>query len=316
MTGALDHSALLSIVVLTWNNFVDTAECLESLEQLTYPRYNIILVDNGSTDGSIERLRSTFPEVEIIKNDRNLGYAAGNNVGIKHALSNGAEYVLILNNDTIVDRNLAAELLSTSRACNNLGILGCANYYYDSRERIQFSGGIIDWRTGDVIDTTRHKINAGQFEALREVDTVAGSCLFIPASVIKALGNFDERYFLTFEESDFCCRAKKGGYRVYTCMNAMIWHKVSLTGKAQKKGINILKYYAVRNRFLFLYKHSPRRFLPISLSYHLARTLLYIARELRKGNLLQAKVLLLGLIAGIVREVGRGVLSKPLEQLS
>ena len=310
MSHDLDNSALLSIVVLTWNNFADTAECLQSLAQLNFPRYNIILVDNGSTDGSIERLQSTFPEVNIIRNDRNLGYAGGNNIGINHALSHGAEYLLILNNDTIVDRNLAAELVSITRACNNLGVLGCANYYYDNRKKIQFSGGMIDWKTGDVIDTTRHKIDKGHFKALREVDTVAGSCLFIPATVIRVVGSFDERYFLTFEESDLCCRVKKAGYRVYTCMNAIIWHKVSVTGKSQKEGINVLKYYAVRNRFLFLYKNSPKYLLPISLTYHLVRTLLYISREIRKRNIPQAKIILFGLIEGIFYSFGRGALIK------
>jgi GT2 family glycosyltransferase len=308
MTRDLDNSALLSIVVLTWNNFADTAECLHSLGQLNYPRYNIILVDNGSTDGSIERLQATFPKVEIIKNDRNLGYAGGNNIGIKHALSNGAEYLLILNNDTIVDRNLAAELTSISRACNNSGVLGCANYYYDNREKIQFSGGMIDWKTGDVIDTTRHKIDEGQFKALRQVDTVAGSCLFIPATVIKAVGSFDERYFLTFEESDLCCRVKKAGYTVYTCMNAIIWHKVSVSGKAQKQGLNIFEYYSVRNRFLFLIKNSPKRFLPVSLSYHITRTLVYISKDLRKRNMEQARLLLFGLIDGVLFRLGKGSL--------
>lgn len=300
------HSPLLTIIVLTWNNFADTAECLHSLRQLDYPRYDVVLVDNGSTDGSIERLQSAFPEVEIIRNDRNLGYAGGNNVGIKHALTNGAEYLLILNNDTIVDPNLAAELVSISRACNNFGVLGCANYYYDNRKKIQFSGGMIDWKTGDVIDTTRHKIDEGQFKALREVDTVAGSCLFIPATVTKVVGSFDERYFLTFEESDLCCRVKKAGYRVYTCMNAIIWHKVSVSGKAQKQGLNILEYYLVRNRFLFLIKNSPKRFLPVSLSYHITRTLVYISKDLARRNTAQVRLLLFGLIHGVLFRLGKG----------
>lgn len=310
MIRDLYHSPLLTIIVLTWNNFVDTAECLHSLRKLNYPRYNVVLVDNGSTDGSIERLQSAFPEVDIIKNDGNLGYAGGNNIGIKQALSDGAEYLLILNNDTIVDSNLATKLVSIGRARKDLGVLGCANYYYDNRETIQFSGGMIDWKTGDVIDTTRHKIDAGQFEPLREVDTVAGSCLFFPMTVIKTVGLLDNRYFLTFEESDLCCRVKKAGYKVYTHMGARIWHKVSVSGQAQKEGLNILKYYAVRNRFLFLIRNSPKQFLPVSLTYHIARTVVYISKELRKRNMAQAKLLLSGLIDGILCRFGKGYLTE------
>jgi GT2 family glycosyltransferase len=310
MIRDLDNSALLSIVVLTWNNFADTAECLHSLRKLNYLRYNVVLVDNGSTDGSIERLQSVFQEVKIIKNGENLGYAGGNNIGIEYALSKGVDYVLLLNNDTIVDVNLATELVQASHETKNLGIFGCVNYYYDDRKKVQFSGGIFNWKTGDIIDTTRHKIDKGQFQLLKEVDTVAGSCLFFPTTVIKTVGLLDNRYFLTFEESDLCCRVKKAGYKVYTYMGAGIWHKVSVSGQAQKEGLNILKYYAVRNRFLFLTKNSPKRYLPVSLTYHIARTVVHISKELRKGNMAQAKLLLFGLIDGILCRFGKGYITE------
>ena len=310
MTRELYHSPSLAIIVLTWNNFADTAECLHSLRKLNYSKYNVVLVDNGSTDGSIEKLQPEFPEVKIIKNSENLGYAGGNNVGIKYALSKGVDYIILLNNDTIVDANLASELVQASHETKNLGIFGCVNYYYNDRRKVQFSGGIFNWKTGDIIDTTRHKIDRGQFQLLKEVDTVAGSCLFFPSAVIKTVGLLDNRYFLTFEESDLCCRVKKAGYKVYTYMGAGIWHKVSVSGQAQERGLNILKYYAVRNRFLFLIRNSPKQFLPVSLTHHVARTTVYIFKELRKKNTVQAKLLLFGLIDGIICRFGKGYLTE------
>jgi hypothetical protein len=310
MSRDLYHSPLLTIIVLTWNNFADTAECLHSLRKLNYPQYNVVLVDNGSTDGSIERLQSEFPEVKIIKNGKNLGYAGGNNIGIEYALSKDADYIILLNNDTIVDVNLATELIQASHETGNLGIFGCVNYYYNDRKKIQFSGGIFNWKTGDIIDTTRHKIDKGQFQLLKEVDTVVGSCLFLPTTIIKTVGLLDNRYFLTFEESDLCCRVKKAGYKVYTYMGAGIWHKVSVTGQAQKKGLNILTYYAVRNRFLFLIRNSPKQFLPVSLTYHIARTAVYISKEIRNRNTAQAKLLLFGLRDGIFCRFGKGYLTE------
>lgn len=304
------HSPLLTIIVLTWNNFQDTAECLHSLRELDYPCYNVVLVDNGSTDGSIQKLQSIFPEVKIIKNAENLGYAGGNNIGIEYALSKDVDYIILLNNDTIVDASLAGELVRVSCETANLGILGCVNYYYNDRKRIQFSGGMFNWKTGNIIDTTRHKIDEGQFQLLKEVDTVAGSCLFLPTTVIKSVGLLDNRYFLTFEESDLCCRIKKAGYKVYTHMGAGIWHKVSVTGRTQKKGLNILHYYAVRNRFLFLVRNSPKQFLPVSLTYHIARTAVYILNELRNRNMGQAKLLVFGLIDGIICRFGKGYLTE------
>jgi GT2 family glycosyltransferase len=267
-------------------------------------------VDNGSTDDSIERLQSVFPEVEIIKNGENLGYAGGNNIGIEYAIFKDVDYILLLNNDTVVDVNLATELIQASHEIENLGIVGCVNYYYNNKKKVQFSGGIFNWKTGDIIDITRHKIDEGQFQFIKEVDTVAGSCLFLPTTVIKRVGLLDNRYFLTYEESDLCCRVKKAGYKVYTHMGAGIWHKVSVSGQAQKKGLNILKYYAVRNRFLFLIKNSPKQFLPVSLTYHMARTTVYILKELRERNMAQAKLLLFGLIDGIICRYGKGYLTE------
>lgn len=310
MSPDLYHTPLLTIIVLTWNNFEDTAECLHSLRELNYSRYNVVLVDNGSTDGSIERLHYIFPEVKIIKNGENLGYAGGNNIGIEYALSKDVDYIILLNNDTVVDVNLATELIQASHETKNLGIFGCVNYYYNDRKKIQFSGGTFNWKTGDIIDTTRHKIDEGQFQLLKEVDTVAGSCLFLPTTVIKTVGLLDNRYFLTFEESDLCCRVKKAGYKVYTHMGAGIWHKVSVTGQAQKKGLNILHYYAVRNRFLFLIRNSPKQFLPVSLPYHIARTVVYLSKEIRNRNTPQAKLLLFGLIDGILCRYGKGYLTE------
>jgi len=305
MPHELCHSPSLTIIVLTWNNFGDTAECLQSLRKLNYPHYNVVLVDNGSTDGSVERLHLEFPEVKLIRNSENLGYAAGNNIGLEYALSKNVDYIILLNNDTVVDVNLAAGLIKASHEIGNLAIFGCVNYYYNDRKRVQFSGGLFNWKTGDIIDQTRHKIDEGQFQLLKEVDTVAGSCLFLPTTIIKTVGLFDNRFFLTFEESDLCCRVKKAGYKVYTYMGAGVWHKVSVSGQAHKKGLNILKYYAVRNRFLFLTRNSPKHFLPISVTYHIARTAVYIWKEVRNRNTAQAKLLLFGLIDGLLCRFGK-----------
>jgi hypothetical protein len=267
------------------------------------------LVDNGSTDGSADKLQSVFPEVKIIKNYQNLGYAEGNNIGIKYALSHGADYVLLLNNDTVVDEDIAVQLLQASNETRNTGIFGCVNYYYNDREKVQFSGGNFNWKTGDIIDTTRHTIRNISFPLVKEVDTVAGSCLFFPGAIIKTIGLLDNRYFLTFEESDLCCRARKAGYNVYTCMSARVLHKVSVSGQAQKEGVNILKYYAIRNRFLFLIKNSPKQFLPVSIPYHIVRTIVNISEKLRERNIPQAKLLLFGLIDGIFCRFGKGYLT-------
>ncbi len=304
MSQMSDRKFLVMIIVLTWNNFKDTAECLQSLQKIDYPNYRVVLIDNGSEDDSIDKIRLLYPELTIIENKKNLGYAGGNNVGIKYATSERAEYILLLNNDLIVEESLVSEFIRVSEQYRDAGILGGSNYYYDKRNMIQFSDGIIDWKRGNVIDTTRHKIDKGQFERVREVDTVAGSCLFIPTKIIKQIGLLDIRYFLNFEETDWCLRVKKAGYRVYSCLAAKVWHKVSVSGKKRKAGINILKYYSVRNKFLFLIKNSPTPFLFLSLPYHTVKTIFQILQSLTQGKIYEAKLLISCLRDGILGRYG------------
>jgi len=310
MSQVPDRKPLVMIIVLTWNNFNDTAECLQSLQEINYPNYRVVLVDNGSEDGSIKKIRPLHPEVTIIENNKNLGYAGGNNVGIRYAISEMAEYILLLNNDIVVEKSLVSEFVKISKQYPDVGILGGFNYYFEKRNTIQFSGGIIDWKRGNVIDTTRHKIDKDQFEQVREVDTVAGSCLFIPKQIIKQIGLLDFRYFLNFEETDLCCRVKKAGYRVYSCLTAKVWHKVSISGKNRKTGINILKYYSVRNKYLFLIKNSPKSFLLLSLPYHTVTTVFQILQSFLKGKIHKAKLLIFGLKDGIFGRYGEGFARK------
>jgi len=292
------------IIVLTWNNFEDTAECLQSLRALDYPNYGVALVDNGSTDGSIHKLRTMFPEAHLILNHNNLGYAEGNNMGIRYALSQHVDYVLLLNNDLVVAKNLVSELINTYQTNASVGIVGGVNYYYDQRNKIQSCGGMIDWIRGGVIDCTRHQIDEGQFENIREVDTVLGSCLLISTEAIKTIGLMENKYFLNCEETDWCCHAKKCGYKVYSCMGAKVWHKVSVSARKSETGISIMHYYVARNRYLFLIRNSPRWMLFISLPRHTLRTIWEISSYLIKGHREEAKLLSLALVDGLTGRYG------------
>jgi len=127
---------LVFIIVLNWNGKDDTLECLGSLQQLDYPNFETVVVDNGSTDGSEDVIRSAFPSVNFIQTGRNLGYAGGNNVGIKHALSHGADYVWLLNNDTTVDPNALTALVETAQADPKIAVVGSKIFYYDQPDVI------------------------------------------------------------------------------------------------------------------------------------------------------------------------------------
>src|SRR5206468_3064279 len=125
-----------------------TLDCLESLAQLDYPNYRVLVVDNGSYDGTSEAIRSQYPGVSVLENSENLGFAEGNNVGIRQALAEGADYVTLLNNDTVIDPQMLSALISVADSDEKIGIVGPMIYYYSDPEVIWSAGNAIDWRTG------------------------------------------------------------------------------------------------------------------------------------------------------------------------
>ena len=245
----------VTIIILNWNGKEDTIECLESLKHITYPNYEILLVDNGSTDGSVECFRERYPGMEIIETGENLGFAEGNNVGFRRAMDEGADYVLLLNNDTVVDPEFLGELVKVAEGDERIGIVGAINYYYDKPEKIWFCGGKINFWNAKVHGIGVNEMEKGQYDRIREVDYVAGSCFLIEKEVIKIVGILDHEYFAFWEETDLCVRAHKAGYKVVYVPKAKIWHKVSSTAK---KISGLSEYYITRNRFLFMKKNATR----------------------------------------------------------
>lgn len=303
----------VAIIILNWNKKDDTLECLHSVSNSRLHNFDIFLVDNGSTDGSVSFLKQNFPTAHYIENPENLGYAGGNNVGIIEALRSGYSFVLILNNDIVVDANLLAELLSVMDLDGKVGIAGAANYYYEEKARIQFSGGRIDWYRGNIYDITRHHEDKGQFPKYRQVDTIAGSCMLIRREVFEQVGLFDERFFLNFEETDFCCRARKAGYKVFTCMQARLWHKVSLSFRINN-GNALADYFMTRNKLLFLWKNSPRKYLFFSISYHIFDTFLKMLKCVVNGRCQDMVALLVGIRDGLLGRYHAGSLAKLLDR--
>jgi len=304
----------VAIVVLNWNKKDDTLECLNSVRNLRSKQiFDIFLVDNGSTDGSVSFLKANFPRIYYIENPINLGYAGGNNVGIKEVIKSKYSFILILNNDLIVDTNMLTELLTVMKLSDKVGVVGAVNYYYSERKRIQFSGGCIDWYRGNIYDTTRHLEDKGQFPEYRQVETITGSCMLIRREVFEQVGLFDERFFLNFEETDFCCRARKAGYNVFTCMKARLWHKVSLSFKIMDTNI-LADYFQTRNKFLFLWKNSPKRYLIFSIPYHIFDTFMKVFKYAVNGRHQNMFSLLVGTRDGLLGRYYEGSLSNLLNR--
>lgn len=244
----------VSIIILNWNGKEDTIECLESLKNITYPNYEILLVDNGSTDGSVECLRKQYPEIEIIENGENLGFAEGNNVAIRRVIEKGTDYILLLNNDTIVAPNILTELVEVLEKDSSIGIAGPTVYYYKKKDLIQSAGGKISWNKGQSSHLTNE--NDMKLNKIRDVDYIMGCALFTKCDLFKKIGYLNKDYFAYWEETDWCVRAKRAGYRIFHVPAAKIWHK---GGSTTKKTSGFYEYQMTRNMFWFMKTHATTK---------------------------------------------------------
>jgi len=241
----------VTIIILNWNGLADTLECLESLADLDYPAYEVVVVDNGSMDGSVEAIRGCFPQVTLIENSENMGFAEGNNVGTRRALEHGADYVLLLNNDTVVDSAFLVELVNVAETDGEIGVASPLIFYYDAPDEIWTAGATINWVNG----STR-RLRAGETahegEPTFDVDFVSGCALLAKREVIETTGFLDPDYYLYYEEADWCVRARNQGYRIVCVPQAKMWHKVS---RSIGSSSPLVSYYMTRNALLFLRKH-------------------------------------------------------------
>lgn len=245
---------IVYIILLNWNGCRDTMECIASCRRLTYNKYRLLIVDNGSIDGSEDAIRLACPDVEFLQNGKNLGFAGGNNRGIEYALAQGADYIWLLNNDTIVAPMALKELVAVFADNDKAGIVGSKIYYYDDPDRVWFAGGRINYRQGTTGHIGEYTKDEGQYGEVREVDYITGCSLMISREAIAAVGLMDERYFLLFEETDWNERVKKHGYTVLLAPKSHIWHKIS---RSLGERSALYNYYLFRNCLLFTAKHKP-----------------------------------------------------------
>ncbi|HVI11184.1 MAG TPA: glycosyltransferase family 2 protein [Candidatus Binatia bacterium] len=233
--------AKVSIVLLNWNGWRDTVACLESLRQLRYPNFDVIVVDNGSTDDSVARIRETFPDVDLIEAGKNLGFAAGCNLGAVHALSRGSEYVWLLNNDTVADPGALAALIEKAEANPQIGVVGSVLYCADEPERVQcWGGGYVSFRLG----RSRPFVGPVPDEKL---EFITGASFLLPRKVIKKFGLLDEGYFMYWEDADYCFGLRRAGLKLAVAERSKVWHKESASvGKVSARLDNYFNASAAR----------------------------------------------------------------------
>lgn len=330
----------VSIIILNWNGWEDTIECLESLYQINYPNYDVILVDNASSNDSLKKIKeycdgkievesnffrynhtnkpikllefikgdfeinnSIFREflslsankrLILIKNDKNYGFAKGNNIGIEYAIKNlDPRYVLLLNNDTVVDKCFLNELINCGERKENIAAIQSAIYYYNDKNKLQSLGGNLNIVTGGEYNLTAN-------EDFLDCDRLIGAAMLIKLNAIEKVGLIDEKYFLYMEETDWCYRAKKKGFKLEGCKKSKVWHKLySSSGKNNP----ILNYYWTRNMILFYIKNC-KQYLPIFMIFFSIKKCIQIVFLMSKLDFLNIKAILYGFIDGILNKKG------------
>ena len=223
----------IHIILLNWNNKEDSVECLESIRQIIYPNFSVIFVDNGSEDGSQGIVSKQFPEVQLIQNQINLGFAGGMNVGIREALAHGADYVFVLNNDTILDPEILNELIEVCQSDKCIGAVVPKIYKFYQPDRIDSCGLDITFGPQLCRDRGNGKVDSGQYSKQQEVGGLTGCGVLIKKHTLNKVGLFDENFFFYGEDVDLSLRFRKAGYKILFVPNAKMWHKVSSAAGAR-----------------------------------------------------------------------------------
>jgi len=261
---------LVICVILNTNRREDTLACLRSLQQQEYARLGVIVLDNACSDGSNEAIRAEFPQVEILTLAENRGYAGNNNIGIAAALERGAEWVLVLNEDIVMAPRALERLVEAAQSEARIGIAGPMVYHHDEPTVIQSAGGIVDgrWRAAHAGQNQR---DCAQFGEMRQVDWVSGCAMLVRRAVIEQVGSLDARFFYYWEETEWCLRARRAGWRVAFVPAARIWHKG--VRRDYQPGPNVT-YYATRNRLLMMATHHAPLAAWLTAAAEFGRTLL------------------------------------------
>lgn len=271
-------NAKVAVIVLHWNNYADTRDCLESLRDATYTDLMMVVVDNSSTNDSVDRLRAEFPQAHFVMNPANYGFAKGNNEGIRYALEHDADYVLLLNNDTIVSPDFLEPLVRTAASADRVGAISGTIYDYDREtgptRRIYYAGAELSRWRGMGIIARYGQIDEEPEQSVTEVSHVSGCSMLIPRSVLDDIGLLDEQFYFGVEDADFCWRLLDSHYKLYYVPDSVLWHKRSGSRSFTPDEF----YHGYISKCLLMYKHLPPLLWAGWYVIYAVRTLLFSGR--------------------------------------
>ena len=268
----------VDVVILNWNGWLNTIACLESLRRQDYCNFNLLVVDNDSTDGSVERIKQVMPSLEILQTGVNLGFGGGCNTGIRHALARGAEYIWLINSDATVDPGALSALVRVAEKNPALGAVGSVLYEADQHDRIQlWGGGTVNLWLGQ----SQHRISPGP------VDFISGASILLRRTALEKIGLFDQAtFFMYWEDTNLGFRLRQAGWQLAVADDSWVWHKQSASlGKRSPA----LDEYFTQSAVRFFRRHAPIPFVPISLLLGMM-----VAKRIVMGEMSRARAVLKG----------------------
>ena len=293
---------LVYIIVLNWNNYKDTEECINSLNRMSYPNYRIIIVDNGSHDNSGGMLHKEFPEHIFLFNHKNLGYAGGNNIGIKKAINIGADYILILNNDIVVkSHDFLASLISYMENHKETGILGPKVLSYQDQAVLSDYSCSLWWNLLEKFFLSqKHKHEDDQDEG-EYVTRVGGCCMLIRTQLFQETSFFDDRFFMYGEENDFCLRALLKGIDIVYYPKKEVFRKT----KKNNSYLAFRGYYGARNGYYMVKKNFTGLKKTVLLILYFLSEMKKVLKSCLKGRFFVANYIIRGIFHGLTGKQGR-----------
>lgn len=266
----------VAIIIVNYNGWQDTIDCLKSISRLNLVdiKLHTVVVDNDSSNDSYDQLTEFITKeeelvnVELVKLPNNSGFSGGNNVGIKSAVAQGDDYVIFLNNDTMVDPNLVTELVKTANKKVSIVVpkIYFAKGYEYHKERytkaeqgkvIWYAGGKIDWNNMYASHRGVDEVDRGQYDVSEQTEFASGCCMLLSCELFEEVGYLDDDLFLYLEDLDFCLRAKRVGYEIIYAPRALVWHKNA--SSSDKPGSKLHQYYLTRNRLIVGMRYAPLR---------------------------------------------------------
>ncbi len=242
------------IIIVNWNGREMTLDCIDSLRQAVYGKQHIVVVDNASTDGSVDAIRQRYPDVDILPLPDNRRFAGGTNAGMQYALDRGANLLLLLNNDTTVDPGYLDPMVERILADSTVGIVAPKILYHRPPDLLWYAGGEISFRTGRMKHRGIREQDRGQHDTAGDTDYATGCCLLARSELVKAIGLLDESYYMYTEDADWCMRARRAGYRVMYEPRAKVWHRVSVSAGGHLSRFKLVN--KARGTFTFFARYA------------------------------------------------------------